>query len=45
MPIMVRVVSDEKYAEWLAGAKKKFASNGNIPLNVADITVSTQVQN
>ncbi len=45
MPIMVRVVSDEKYAEWLAGAKKKFASNGNVPVNVADITLSTQVQN
>ena len=25
MPITVRVVSDEDYAEWLSGAKIKFA--------------------
>jgi heme/copper-type cytochrome/quinol oxidase subunit 2 len=27
MPIEVHVVSDADYATWLAGAKKKFASN------------------
>jgi len=36
MPIAVRVVSEEKYAAWLASAKQKFASNGQLPLNVAD---------
>jgi cytochrome c oxidase subunit II len=46
MPIAVRVVSEEKYAEWLQGAKKKFAANGNVPLNFAEnIAPNAQIQN
>ena len=46
MPIAVRVVSEEKYAEWLQGAKKKFAANGNVPLNFAEnIALNAQIQN
>jgi cytochrome c oxidase subunit 2 len=36
MPIAVRVVSEEKYAAWLADAKKKFASTPSLPLHYAD---------
>ena len=35
MPIVFRVVSQDKYAEWLAGAKKKFAA-GEAPVKLAD---------
>jgi cytochrome c oxidase subunit II len=35
MPIVFRVVSQDKYAEWLAGAKKKFASDER-PVTLAD---------
>jgi cytochrome c oxidase subunit II len=35
MPIAFRVVSEQKYAEWLAGAKKKFAG-GESPVKLAD---------
>jgi len=35
MPIVFRVVSDEKYQAWLADAKKKFAAAPN-PVSVAD---------
>ena len=46
MPIAVRVVSEEKYAQWLEDAKKKYASNGQIPLNFAENTaVTPQIQN
>jgi cytochrome c oxidase subunit 2 len=29
MPIQVRVVSDQEFAAWIEGAKKKFADNGS----------------
>eukprot|EP01037_Dinobryon_pediforme_P008979 gene8979-9059_t len=46
MPIAVRVVSEAKYAEWLADAKKKFASNGQVPLNFAEnVALTAQVSN
>lgn len=46
MPIAVRVVSEEKYAQWLEDAKKKFAANGQVPLNFAENTaVSPQIPN
>jgi cytochrome c oxidase subunit 2 len=35
MPIMVRVVTDQEYAAWLADAKKKFASDDSRPTAVA----------
>jgi cytochrome c oxidase subunit 2 len=35
MPIAFRVVSEEKYAEWLAEAKKKFASIPTAPAHLA----------
>ena len=35
MPIAFRVVSEQKYAEWLAGAKKKFAA-GESTVKLAD---------
>jgi cytochrome c oxidase subunit 2 len=35
MPIMVRVVTDQEYAAWLADAKKKFASSDERPTTVA----------
>ena len=35
MPIAVRIVSPEKYAAWLAEAKKKFASNDAKPVALA----------
>jgi cytochrome c oxidase subunit II len=37
MPIAVRVVSEEKYAAWLAEASKKFASNVTAPVHFAAI--------
>jgi len=46
MPIAVRVVSEEKYAEWLADAKKKFADNGQVPLNFAEnAALTAQITN
>jgi cytochrome c oxidase subunit II len=41
MPIAVRVVSEEKYAAWLAEAKKKFASTDEAPARLAS-TVSAR---
>jgi cytochrome c oxidase subunit II len=39
MPAAIRIVSDAKYAEWLDGAKKKFASTtGDSPVKVAGQT-------
>ena len=35
MPAVIRVVSEAKYKEWLADAKKRFAS-GDLPLRFAD---------
>lgn len=35
MPIAIRIVSPEKYAEWLVEAKKKFASLDSKPVTVA----------
>lgn len=35
MPIMVRVVSEQAFAAWVADAKKKFAGAGNGPVTVA----------
>jgi cytochrome c oxidase subunit 2 len=35
MPIMVRVVTDQEYAAWLADAKKKFASSDERPTTFA----------
>ena len=35
MPIAIRVVSEEKYAAWLAEASKKFASKGTAPVHFA----------
>ncbi|WP_034995894.1 cytochrome c oxidase subunit II [Beijerinckia mobilis] len=35
MPIAFRVVSEEKYADWLASAKKKFASADSQPIHLA----------
>jgi cytochrome c oxidase subunit 2 len=35
MPIAVRVVSEQAYAQWLEDAKKKFARNGDAPTSVA----------
>lgn len=35
MPIAFRVVSEQKYAEWLAASKKKFAA-GESPVRIAD---------
>ena len=31
MPIAVRVVTDQEFADWLEGAKKKFAAGNNAP--------------
>eukprot|EP01037_Dinobryon_pediforme_P009606 gene9606-9683_t len=46
MPIAVRVVSEAKYAEWLADAKKKFAANGQVPLNFAEnVALTAQISN
>jgi cytochrome c oxidase subunit II len=44
MPIAFRVVSEQQYAEWLADAKKKFASSSDKPVHFADndAPVSTQ---
>ena len=36
MPLAFHIVSPERYAEWLKGAKAKFASNGASPARVAD---------
>ena len=41
MPIAIRVVSEEKYAAWLAEAKKKFATNAEAPARLAS-TVSVR---
>lgn len=35
MPVAIRVVSEERYAEWLAEAKKKFASADAAPVHLA----------
>lgn len=35
MPAAIRVVSDAKYAEWLAGAQKKFAATSDDASKVA----------
>jgi len=35
MPIVIRVVSEQEYAAWLAQAKQKFASTSRTPLAVA----------
>jgi cytochrome c oxidase subunit 2 len=40
MPIAFRVVSPEKYAAWLADAKKKFASGESEPVKFAGIAPS-----
>ena len=37
MPIAIRIVSKDKYQAWLTEAKKKYASNGNVPVSVADM--------
>lgn len=36
MPIVFRVVSEQKYAEWLAAAKKKYASAADRAIALAD---------
>jgi cytochrome c oxidase subunit 2 len=36
MPITVRVVSEKDFAAWIDDAKKKFASNADAPLALAD---------
>ena len=38
MPIVFRVVSEQKYAEWLAAAKKKYASAADRAIALADAT-------
>jgi cytochrome c oxidase subunit II len=43
MPITVRVVSDPEFAEWVAGARKKFASTMPKPQPVADKQTQNQV--
>lgn len=35
MPIVVKAVSEEAYAEWLKGAKEEFALNADAPVRVA----------
>ncbi len=35
MPLVIRVVSEAKYKEWLAESKKKFADNSNAPVRFA----------
>lgn len=37
MPIAIRVVSEEKYAAWLAEASKKFAQNVTAPIHFAAV--------
>jgi cytochrome c oxidase subunit 2 len=41
MPIAIRVVSEGKYAEWLAGAKKKFAASSSAPVRLAGASSAT----
>lgn len=42
MPLAIRVVSEEKYAAWLAEAKKKFASVDNAPRQTAQTDMSAR---
>lgn len=42
MPLAIRVVSEEKYATWLADAKKKFAVIGDAPRQTAQNEVSAR---
>lgn len=42
MPFAIRVVSEEKYAAWLADAKKKFAAAGDAPVQTAETTLSAR---
>ena len=42
MPLAIRVVSEAKYAAWLADAKKKFAAIDNAPVQTADTSVSAR---
>jgi cytochrome c oxidase subunit II len=42
MPLAIRVVSEEKYAAWLAAAKKKYAAIGDAPVQTAETTISAR---
>lgn len=42
MPLAIRVVSEEKYAAWLADAKKKYAAIGDAPVQTAETTISAR---
>ena len=44
MPIAFRVVSDEKYAAWLADHRKKTADSGRSPISVAGDIAATPAQ-
>ncbi|MAU40772.1 MAG: cytochrome c oxidase subunit II [Kordiimonas sp.] len=40
MPIAVRVVSEEEFAQWVEQAKEEYASNDNAPQQLAAVAVS-----
>lgn len=42
MPLVIRIVSEEKYKAWLIDAKKKYAAIGDAPLQTADTSVSAR---